>query len=104
MAEGDKIEMEGKLRDKVVHQDRMKIVVRSGSSLDLNDLSRVSFDHAQAIVVLVNDADVDDPNKADGRIIKTLLAIYNHPDIEGNADQLAGHRRGDAGAEPGDRR
>ena len=104
MAEDDKIEMEGKLRDKVVHQDRMKIVVRSGSSLDLNDLSRVSFDAAQAIVVLVNDADADDPNKADGRIIKTLLAIFNHRDGGREAGPPARHGRGHAGAEPGDRR
>ena len=88
MAEDDKIEMEGKLRDKVVHLDRMKIVVRSGSSLDLNDLSRVSFDRAQAIVVLVNDADTGDPNKADGRVIKTLLALFNHRDIAGKVERL----------------
>ena len=63
-------------------------MVRSGSSLSLHDLSRVSFDRAQAVVVLVNDADVDEPNKADGRIIKTLLALYNHPDLKGNTDKL----------------
>ena len=88
LAERDKVEMEGDLRDKVVHQDRVKIVVRSGSSLSLHDLSRVSFDRAQAVVVLVNDSDVDEPNKADGRIIKTLLALYNHPDLKGNTDKL----------------
>ena len=80
MADDDKVEMEGKLRDKIVHLKRMKIVVRSGSSMNLNDLARVSFAQAQAIVVLVDDKDADTPDKADGRIIKTLLAIYNHPD------------------------
>jgi ion channel POLLUX/CASTOR len=80
MGEDDKLEMEGKLKDKIVHQDRIKLVVRSGSSMNLNDLSRVSFAQAQAIVVLVDDKDADSPDKADGRIIKTLLAIYNHPD------------------------
>jgi hypothetical protein len=89
MADGDKIEMEGKLRDKVVHLDRMKIVVRSGSSLSLNDLSRVSFDRTKAIVVLVDEKDTEDPNKADGRIIKTLLALFNHPDLKaGGVDKL----------------
>jgi hypothetical protein len=58
----------------------VKLVVRQGSSVVLNDLSRVSFEHARAIVVLVDEADAEEPNKADGRIIKTLLAIYNHPD------------------------
>ncbi len=80
MGDDDKLEMEAKLRDKVVHQKRVKLVVRSGSSMNLNDLSRVSFAQAQAIVVLVDDKDADSPDKADGRIIKTLLAIFNHPD------------------------
>ena len=83
MAEGDKTEMEGKLRDKVVHKQRVKIVVRSGSSLDLNDLARVSFHRARAVIVLLNDSQSTDPNLADGRIIKTLLALFNHPDVKG---------------------
>ncbi|MBK8170246.1 MAG: hypothetical protein IPK60_07850 [Sandaracinaceae bacterium] len=80
MAEGEKSAMEEELRDKVVHQDRVKIVVRSGSSVSLNDLARVSFAQARAIVVLVDAKDVEEPNRADGRIIKTLLALYNHPE------------------------
>ena len=88
LGEAVKTEMEEKLRAKVTHRDSMKIVVRSGSSLDLDDLARVSFDKARAIVVLVNDADASDPNKADGRIIKTLLALFNHPDVQGKADGL----------------
>jgi hypothetical protein len=88
MAEGEKMEMEAKLRDKVVHQDRVKMVVRAGSSLDLNDLSRVSFDRARAIVVLLEDSQAGEPNVADGRIIKTLLALYNHPDRKGQDKHL----------------
>jgi ion channel POLLUX/CASTOR len=88
MAEGDKVEMEGKLHDKVVHQDRVKMVVRAGSSLDLNDLARVAFDRARAIVVLLEDGQTRDPNLADGRIIKTLLALYNHPDSKGQNTKL----------------
>lgn len=83
MAEREKIEMEAELREKVVHQDRVKIVVRTGSSVALNDLSRVSFGLARAIVVLIDANDVEQPNRADGRVIKTLMAIYNHPDIRG---------------------
>lgn len=88
MAERDKLDMEAKLRDKVVHQKRMKIVVRSGSSLSLSDLSRVSFDTAKAVVLLSDDADTDDPNKADGRIIKSLLALYNHPEGKATSSSL----------------
>jgi hypothetical protein len=80
MAERDKLEMEEKLRDKVQHLANVKLVVRSGSSVSISDLVRVAFNHAQAIVVLVDEHDTQDPDRADGRIIKTLLAIYNHPD------------------------
>ena len=83
MAEREKVDMENDLRDKVVHQDRVKIVVRSGSSVSLNDLARVSFAHARAVVVLVDQNDIEDPNRADGRIIKTLLALFNHPKARG---------------------
>jgi hypothetical protein len=88
LGDAGKTEMEEKLRAKITHHDRVKLVVRSGSSLDLDDLARVSFDKARAIVVLVNDADTSDPNKADGRIIKTLLALFNHPDAHGKTDGL----------------
>ncbi|AKF11604.1 CASTOR/POLLUX-related putative ion channel [Sandaracinus amylolyticus] len=88
MAERDKVEMEEKLYDKVQYQHRVKLVVRSGSSVVLNDLAKVSFDRTQAIVVLVDDADVDDPDKADARIMKTLMAIFNHPDARGRTDGL----------------
>lgn len=81
MAEGDKIEMEEKLREKLVHQDRIKLVVRSGSAMSLDDLSRVSVDEARAAIVLIDEAAVENPTRADGRVIKTLLAIYNHPDV-----------------------
>lgn len=88
LAERDKVEMETKLYDKVQYQHRVKLVVRSGSSVALNDLSKVAFDHAQAIVVLVDDEDVPDPDKADARIMKTLMALFNHPDVRGKADRL----------------
>lgn len=88
MAERDKVEMEEKLYDKVQYQRRVKLVVRSGSSVALNDLSKVAFDRTQAVVVLIDDADVDDPDKADARIMKTLMALFNHPDVRGKADTL----------------
>lgn len=88
MAERDKVQMEDDLYDKVQSQHRVKLVVRSGSSVVLNDLAKVSFDRAKAIVVLVDDADVDDPDKADARIMKTLMAIFNHPDAKSVASQL----------------
>jgi ion channel POLLUX/CASTOR len=88
MAEGDKVQMEEELRDKVVHQDRVHLVVRAGSSVSLSDLTKVSFERAAAVVVLVDHKDTEDPNRADGRIIKTLLALYNHPDAKGRAERF----------------
>lgn len=88
MAERDKVEMEEKLYDKVQYTSRVKLVVRSGSSVVLNDLAKVSFERAQAIVVLVDDADVDDPDKADARIMKTLMALFNHPDARGRVEGM----------------
>jgi hypothetical protein len=88
MAERDKVEMEEALHDKVQHLDRLKIVVRSGSSESLGDLAKVSFERAQAIVVLLDESQSDDPHRADGRVIKTLMAIFNHPDGRGRVDRI----------------
>lgn len=88
MAEEDKVAMEEALRDKVQHPKRVKLVVRSGSSVALTDLSKVSFERAQAIVVLVDDAQRDQPYRADGRVIKTLMALYNHPDGRDRIDRV----------------
>jgi ion channel POLLUX/CASTOR len=83
MAERDKVEMEDRLASKLSGQKRVKLVVRSGSSVALDELSKVSFDRAEAIVVLIDDKDVDEPDTADARIMKTLLAIFNHPSVRG---------------------
>jgi ion channel POLLUX/CASTOR len=88
MAEHPKAEMEAALRDKIRHAERVKVVVRNGSSVVLSDLSKVAFELARAIVVLVDDATVGDPNRADGRVIKTLMALYNHPDAKGRIERI----------------
>lgn len=88
MAERDKVAMEEALRDKVQHPKRVKLVVRSGSSVALNDLAKVSFERAHAVVVLVDDSQRDQPYRADGRVIKTLMALYNHPDGRGRVEQI----------------
>lgn len=88
MSEKEKPEMEEALRDKVVHQKRVKMVCRQGSSVNLIDLQKVAFDLSQSIIVLVDEADKDDPDRADARIIKTLMALYNHPDGRGKMDKI----------------
>jgi hypothetical protein len=88
MAEGDKVAMEEKLYDGVQRQDRVKLVVRSGSSVSLHDLEKVSFAFARAIVVLIDERDVEDPDRADARVMKTLMAIFNHELARGKEAQL----------------
>lgn len=88
MAEQEKVAMEEALRDKVQHPKRVKLVVRNGSSVALSDLAKVSFERAQAIVVLVDDTQRDQPYRADGRVIKTLMALYNHPDGRGRIENV----------------
>lgn len=88
MAEGDKVAMEEKLHDGVQYGDRVKIVVRSGSSVSLHDLEKVSFAFARAIVVLIDERDVEDPDRADARVMKTLMAIFNHELARGKEAQL----------------
>lgn len=88
MAERDKVEMEEALQDKVQHLDRVKLVVRSGSSESLGDLAKVSFERAKSIVVILDESQADDPHRADGRVIKTLMALYNHPDGRGRVEHI----------------
>jgi voltage-gated potassium channel Kch len=74
LAARDKVEMEDEIRDRVGSPRRTKVVCRSGSPLDADDLPIVSVRTARAIVVLA--PEVDDP---DADVIKTLLAITKHP-------------------------
>ena len=88
MAEGDKPAMEEKLHEGVQRHDRVKIVVRSGSSVSLHDLEKVSFAFARAIVVLIDERDVEDPDRADARVMKSLMAIFNHELARGKEKTL----------------
>ena len=75
LADRDKIEMEEEIREKVGSTGRTKLVCRSGSTIDVDDLRIVSLATARAIVVLAPED--DDP---DADVIKTVLAITNGPD------------------------
>lgn len=83
MATRPKLEMEARLLDKLRYQSRIKLVVRTGDSVVLRDLAKVSAAQARAIVVLTDEDDVEDPDRADARVMKTLMAIYNQPDLLG---------------------
>lgn len=77
LADRDKVEMEDEIRSRVKRTGRTRIVCRSGSPVDVNDLDIVSLQTARSIVVLSGEAGEAD---ADAATIKTILAITNSPD------------------------
>ena len=74
MADKDKVEMEDEIRERVEVKGRTRIICRSGSPIDPNDLEIASPRQAKSIIVLPpenTDPDTD--------VIKTVLAITNDP-------------------------
>jgi len=74
LANKDKVEMEDEIRDRVQVHGRTRMICRSGSPIDPNDLEIASPHRAKVIIVLPpenNDPDTD--------VIKTVLAITNNP-------------------------
>ena len=86
LADRDKVDMEEELKVKVPERRGTKIICRSGSPMDLDDLRLSSHDTARSVILLAPDS--DDP---DSEVIKTLLAL-THGGTGGPAD-----RRGDPG-------
>jgi voltage-gated potassium channel Kch len=75
LAKKDKIEMEDEIRDKVGDTGSTRIVCRTGSAMDVNDLALTSLTTSRSILVL--GAEGDD---SDAAVIKGLLAITQSPD------------------------
>ena len=74
LAEKDKVEMEDEIRDRVRARGKTRIICRSGSPIDPNDLEIVSPHTAKSIIVLP-----PENNDPDTAVIKTVLAITNSP-------------------------
>jgi voltage-gated potassium channel Kch len=72
----DKVEMEDEIRELVVHRGGTRVICRSGSPIDLNDLEIVSPHTAKSIIVLPSELVDEEP---DARVIKTVLALTNNP-------------------------
>jgi ion channel POLLUX/CASTOR len=70
LADRDKVDMEEELKIKVPERRGTKIICRSGSPMDLDDLRLSSHDTARSVILLAPDS--DDP---DSEVIKTLLAL-----------------------------
>ncbi len=77
LADRDKVDMEDELKVKVPERRGTKIICRSGSPMDLDDLRLSSHDTARSVILLAPES--DDP---DSEVIKTLLAL-THSGEEG---------------------
>ncbi len=74
LADKDKVEMEDEIRTKVPNTGKTRIVCRTGSPIDLDDLAIVNPQGSRSIIVL---APSDD--EPDSQVIKTVLALTNNP-------------------------
>lgn len=74
LADKDKVEMEDDLKTKIGDFKNTRIVCRTGSSIDMDDLNLVNPNGARSIVVLS-----PEEGMADAHVIKTVLAIVNNP-------------------------
>ena len=74
LADKDKVEMEEEIRVKLGNTGKTRIICRSGSPIDLDDLAIVNPQDARAIVALS-----PDDEEPDSQVIKTILAITNNP-------------------------
>ncbi len=74
LADKDKVEMEDEIRERVEVRGKTRIICRSGSPIDPNDIEITSLHEAKSIIVLPPEN--EDP---DTDVIKTTLAITNNP-------------------------
>ncbi|MEB3329368.1 MAG: hypothetical protein VKQ33_09080, partial [Candidatus Sericytochromatia bacterium] len=74
LAEVDKVEMEQAIRKKVPSLGRTRVICRTGSPIDPDDLAIVAPDEARSIVVLAPEG----PD-ADTQVLKTILALTHGP-------------------------
>ena len=74
LGEADKAEMDEELRTKVKDRGRTRVVTRTGSPMDLDDLQLTNPNEAKAFVLLAPEE--GDP---DTQVLKALLALTNSP-------------------------
>ena len=74
LAEKDKVEMEDEIADKVGPTGKTRIICRTGTPLDLNDLEIVNPHAARSIIILAPESE-----EPDSEVIKSILAITNNP-------------------------
>ena len=74
LAEKDKVEMEDEIRERVGKTKNTRVVCRTGSPIDIDDVEIVNPHEAKSIIVLSPEGE-----GADSQVIKTLLALTNNP-------------------------
>jgi voltage-gated potassium channel Kch len=74
LADKDKVEMEDAIKEKVGSTGRTRVVCRTGSPMEMSDLSIASLNTAKSIIILSPAGEV-----RDAEVIKIALAIINHP-------------------------
>lgn len=70
----DKVEMEDELKAKIPDTKNTRVICRSGSTIDLNDIEIVNPHESRSIIILAQEG--HDP---DISVIKTILALTNNP-------------------------
>jgi ion channel POLLUX/CASTOR len=80
LADTDKVEMEDAIRAKFPDTKNTRVICRSGNPIDLDDLNLAMPNTARSIIVLA--PEVENP---DIYVIKTVLALTNHPDRRADA-------------------
>ncbi len=70
LADRDKVEMDDLIRQKV-RPKRTRVVTRSGSPIDLDDLALVRPEVARSIIILAPEGD----GEPDAQVVKTILAL-----------------------------
>lgn len=75
LADMDKVKMEDEIREKVPSVGRTRIICRTGSPLDQDDLLLSNPFAARSVIILADESG-EDP---DARSIKTALALMRHP-------------------------
>jgi voltage-gated potassium channel Kch len=74
LADRDKVQMDDEIRTRIPSTDGTRIVCRSGSPVDLDEIDIANVQGARSIIVLAPEA-----AEPDIEVIKTILAITNDP-------------------------
>jgi voltage-gated potassium channel Kch len=74
LGDRDKVEMEEDIKSKAGDLKKTRLVCRSGSPMEISDLEIVNLNLAKSIIILSPETE-----EADSEVIKTVLAIVNHP-------------------------